>query len=90
MFSAMILSSHNVDFQFSCLLQFECSVTVSCEELRQPSDEGDSLLSGHSLNDTQLTTINSHTLTQSPCAQDKHEPDDGFHESHQPMVGPNG
>ncbi|XP_054280101.1 protogenin B-like [Macrosteles quadrilineatus] len=70
--------------------QFECSVTVSCEELRQPSDEGDSLLSGHSLNDTQLTTINSHTLTQSPCAQDKHEPDDGFHESHQPMVGPNG
>ncbi|KAG8273500.1 hypothetical protein J6590_019210 [Homalodisca vitripennis] len=66
--------------------QFECGVTVSCEELRQPSDEGDSLLSGHSLNDTQQ-------LAPTPAALavcDKQEPDDGFHESHLPVVGPNG
>jgi len=62
--------------------QFEHGVTVSCEELRTASDEGDSLLSGNSLNDTTLTTV--------VHSADKHEPDDGFHESQLPIVGPNG
>lgn len=52
---------------------------VSCEDLQEPSEEGDSLLSGHSLNETHLTT-------ESPAQVDKLEPDDGFHETLQSVV----